>query len=275
MRPLLLLFALLFTVSATHASVPFLPTSPPEVSDTTLHQLAPNRTWVKKHHTLLVGAASAIAVTGFFIGSYQQYDRPIMTFAQQHRNAFTNETARLVQPLGTALPLHATFATMFTIGAVARRPKLREAAVVGLASFYVNALVTDQLKKNFQRYRPCVTQDSHLFDGASGAGQNTSLPSSHTSNAFAAASVISSVYHDSEWVPPVAYGVATLVGLSRINDNKHWASDVLAGATIGYLTGKATYWGYQRLKGHLSGPRIQLTPAWQNGSPGMAAFVRF
>jgi membrane-associated phospholipid phosphatase len=268
-----LLFALLFSLS-TQASVLF-PYPLPPVSDTSLTQPTPKPVWVQKHRTLLAGTAAAIAVTGFLVGSYQQYDRPIMDFAQRHRSSFTNEGARLLRPMGTALPLHATFATMFAAGTLARQPKLKEAALVGLASFYLNAAVTDQLKKSFQRYRPNVTQDSHLFDGAEGAGINTSLPSSHTSNAFAAASVISSVYHDSRWVPPVAYGVATLVGLSRINDNKHWASDVLAGATLGYLSGKATYWGYQHLKGHLPKQRILLTPGWQSGSPAMAASLQF
>jgi membrane-associated phospholipid phosphatase len=35
----------------------------------------------------------------------------------------------------------------------------------------------------------------------------------------------------------VFYGGAGLVGLSRIYNNQHWASDVMAGATIGTLVG--------------------------------------
>jgi membrane-associated phospholipid phosphatase len=53
------------------------------------------------------------------------------------------------------------------------------------------------------------------------------------------ATVFATMYRDQRWVPPVAYGLATLVGLSRIYDNAHWASDVMAGAAIGFLSAKA------------------------------------
>ena len=38
------------------------------------------------------------------------------------------------------------------------------------------------------------------------------------------------------------YTVATGVGLMRIYNNRHWASDVLAGAGIGILSASLTYW---------------------------------
>jgi len=37
----------------------------------------------------------------------------------------------------------------------------------------------------------------------------------------------------------LAYGIATLTALSRVNDNAHWASDIFFGAVIGYFTAKA------------------------------------
>ena len=39
------------------------------------------------------------------------------------------------------------------------------------------------------------------------------------------------------YVAPVMYGGATLVGLSRMYHNKHWASDVVLGAGIGTFSG--------------------------------------
>ena len=47
------------------------------------------------------------------------------------------------------------------------------------------------------------------------------------------------VYKDNPYIPPIAYGLATLTGLSRIYSNEHWSSDVLFGAAIGYFTSKA------------------------------------
>jgi membrane-associated phospholipid phosphatase len=44
---------------------------------------------------------------------------------------------------------------------------------------------------------------------------------------------------DLTWViGPVMYGGATLIGLSRMYDNKHWASDVIVGAAIGVFSGR-------------------------------------
>ncbi|WP_207432317.1 phosphatase PAP2 family protein [Sabulibacter ruber] len=275
MRSLLLTLALLFLFRATVSAATLGLDTLNVTTDTTFLQTKPELTWTQKHRKLLLRSSSALLATGLFIASYQHFDRPIHVLSQASRTPLTNNTAKVLQPMGTALPLHATFAAMFTIGALAKRPKMRDAAIVGLGSFYINSLVTDKLKKTFQRHRPSNTSDSQLFDGADGNGTNTSFPSSHTSNAFAAATAIASVYHDSRWVPQLAYGVATLVGLSRINDNKHWASDVLAGAAVGYLTGKATYWGYSHLKGKLSKPKWVVTPTWQSGQAGVNASLRF
>jgi membrane-associated phospholipid phosphatase len=47
-------------------------------------------------------------------------------------------------------------------------------------------------------------------------------------------------------VPVLAYGAASLIGLSRISENKHWISDVFAGAAIGYLSGRLVVNNYHR-----------------------------
>jgi membrane-associated phospholipid phosphatase len=66
----------------------------------------------------------------------------------------------------------------------------------------------------------------------------TSFPSAHTTVAFAAATAASREV-DRSWpaaaryVTPISYTVATLVGLSRMYKNKHWASDVVGSAGLG------------------------------------------
>ncbi len=39
-----------------------------------------------------------------------------------------------------------------------------------------------------------------------------------------------------------AYGVATVVGVMRVYNNRHWAGDVLAGAGLGILSTTLVYW---------------------------------
>lgn len=67
---------------------------------------------------------------------------------------------------------------------------------------------------------------------------HTSFPSGHTSGAFALATV-TEILHG-PWFGVPAYLLAGLVGLSRIDSNRHVASDVLAGAALGTLIGLGT-----------------------------------
>ena len=43
---------------------------------------------------------------------------------------------------------------------------------------------------------------------------------------------------ESPLVDVLSYSLATLVGISRVHENKHWASDVLFGSAIGYFVAK-------------------------------------
>lgn len=63
-----------------------------------------------------------------------------------------------------------------------------------------------------------------------------SFPSGHTSGAFALATALTEIY--GKGVGRVAWGLAALVGTSRIRDDKHYFSDVCAGACLGILVGK-------------------------------------
>ncbi len=72
-----------------------------------------------------------------------------------------------------------------------------------------------------------------------------SFPSGHTANAFLGAHLAYKEFKDS--APVLAYSgyaMATFVGALRIYNNRHWASDVLAGAGIGILSVELSYLVY-------------------------------
>lgn len=81
---------------------------------------------------------------------------------------------------------------------------------------------------------------------ANGQKVNSSFPSGHTTVAFAAATVFAKEYNNTPVIPIIAYSAATLIGLSRIAENVHWASDVFVGATLGYLAGREVVNNYHR-----------------------------
>lgn len=69
-----------------------------------------------------------------------------------------------------------------------------------------------------------------------------SFPSGHTAQAFAAATFLSEEYKSKfKWMPYLAYGIASSVGILRMANNKHYISDVLVGAGLGILSMKMSY----------------------------------
>jgi membrane-associated phospholipid phosphatase len=64
------------------------------------------------------------------------------------------------------------------------------------------------------------------------------FPSGHTAVAFSIATVFASQYSDSKSIPIISYSAASVIGITRMIEHEHWASDVFAGAVIGYFCGK-------------------------------------
>ncbi len=58
-----------------------------------------------------------------------------------------------------------------------------------------------------------------------------SFPSGHASAAFGFAEVLRNLYGSGPGL--VAYGLAVITGISRIHDNRHYPSDIIAGAGLG------------------------------------------
>lgn len=77
-----------------------------------------------------------------------------------------------------------------------------------------------------------------------------SFPSGHTATAFSIATVFATQYKDITAIPIVCYSAATLVGISRLTEHEHWASDVFVGGIIGYLCGKQVVNHYNKTHQH-------------------------
>jgi len=100
---------------------------------------------------------------------------------------------------------------------------------------------------------------------------NHSFPSGHTQTAFVAAEFLHQEYKDqSIWISIGGYSIATFVGVARVYNNRHWVSDVVAGAGIGILSTKAVYWAYphiQKAFGKKDKPfQTFIFPGYNNGN---------
>jgi hypothetical protein len=113
--------------------------------------------------------------------------------------------------------------------------KLYRTAGISSEAQTITGLITWALKFGIGRARPYEEKGKSHFDPFHSL--STSFPSGHTAQAWAMAAVFANYYDPP--VPMIAYTYATLMGLSRIYSDKHFASDVLAGAALGYLIGKS------------------------------------
>ncbi len=112
-------------------------------------------------------------------------------------------------------------------------------------------------------------------DGSS----HTSFPSGHSAEAFASAEFLYQEYKDvSPWYGVAGYAMAATTGYLRMYNNKHWFSDVVAGAGVGIASTKIAYWLYPKIQHKLFKDKPVKTivmPTFQNGSFGGCMVHRF
>jgi membrane-associated phospholipid phosphatase len=168
-------------------------------------------------------------------------------------------------------------ASMYGAGRLTKSDRLAAVGLHGTEGLLIGALSADVLKDLFGRERPFVDtiapdpNDWQIFRGFKRGGNYQSFPSGHTVAAFAAASAVSA--ETSHWYPaatyfvigPILYGGATAVGLSRMYNNRHWASDVILGAAIGTFAGmKVVRYNHTHPNGRVD--RALLDVSWTPGT---------
>jgi membrane-associated phospholipid phosphatase len=86
------------------------------------------------------------------------------------------------------------------------------------------------------------------------------FPSGHTAVAFAIATVFATQYNDSKLVPVFCYSAATIVGVTRLIEHEHWASDVFVGGLIGYLCGRQVVKHFNEIHPDQNHPSVSKHP---------------
>lgn len=163
-------------------------------------------------------------------------DQPIADLFQSHKNSTENYISRNILEHFGAEHSFIVMSGIFVYGALKHDDRCISTALLALESFTLASLMTRIPKTLVGRQRPDNWEGNGPYE-INGPFTGNSFPSGHTTASFAVASVLATQFRESKWIPVAAYSVASLVGLSRMYDNKHWLSDVVAGAAIGTLVG--------------------------------------
>jgi membrane-associated phospholipid phosphatase len=207
-------------------------------------------------HVALFTWNDAVLAGGFLVGTLAL--RPVDEhFARRLQDKYTQQN-RFLQDVATTVRTIAEpgalviGGSLYIAGRVSKQHDMADLGLHGTEAVVVGSLFAGVLKYSFGRARPFVhpPTDSTGFNandwqfgrGLREGDSYQSFPSGHTVAAFAAAAAVTS--ETSRWWPsyrwaigPAMYGGAAMVGLSRMYNNRHWASDVMMGAAIGTFAG--------------------------------------
>ena len=181
----------------------------------------------------------------------QNFDINTLRSINLNRNQNLDETFKQITNSYAAVSI-GTPLTLYAVGLIKKDSILKKEALLIGESVAESIFITIATKRIIKRDRPFVTYPE-IEKLTSGGGY--SLPSGHTSIAFATATSLTMTYPKWYVIVP-AFGWASAIGYSRMHLGVHYPSDVLAGALIGsgsaYLTFKINKWlDKKKKKSHL------------------------
>lgn len=193
-----------------------------------LHALTAPLRWRSREWALAGVSLAAVAIAS----PLDEDGRRLMADIRSDRNT---RIELLIEPFGAVGSLY-LLGGMLATGVALDDETLRYTAVEGMAAGLVaGGIITPALQRAIGRAKPREGLPANTFDPFGG---DRSLPSGHTTQAFAVASVIATEY-DHPAVGVAAYGLAAAVGASRMYRRSHYLSDVVGAAIIGTVTGQA------------------------------------
>jgi membrane-associated phospholipid phosphatase len=195
-------------------------------------RLVQGQSWIPT--TAVLGTTAALLA---FDPTEANYFRRTPTF-----HGFNNIFAGNATAVGTIVaPV-----SLYAIGLIRKDSKMQHTALLAGEAVGDAELLTTVLKDATKRSRPAgVPASGNLYDSwfdskGSLLRGNGSFPSGHTIAAFSVATVIARRYGNHRWVPYAAYGMAALVGFSRLSLSAHFLSDVFMGGALGYSISRFT-----------------------------------
>ena len=161
-------------------------------------------------------------------------DKPVNTFFQDNANPTKNDIAQVLNYFGQPIVFVPATVIPIVVGLITHHQNITMSGVRIGSSLLLAGATTGVLKYTVGRYRPNETSTQYEFAPFSG---HDSWPSGHTTMAFALAASASYELHRT-WATVGLYTLAAGTGWARMEQEKHWLTDVGGGLLIGITSAK-------------------------------------
>ncbi|RSK51371.1 phosphatase PAP2 family protein [Hymenobacter rigui] len=217
-------------------------------------RLLPATAWVKRPAVWRVAVPVTLVTLGYLSRNENVLDEMKEEVHEETREHFPNFHTGL-DDYSRHLPIWGAYG-LYAVGMKGDRGVVPFTVCYGLSHALSTGIVS-HLKHISRTQRPDNPADFSSF------------PSAHTAEAFMTATLLHEQFgKDRPWVSVAGYSVATATGAMRMLNNRHWVTDVLAGAGIGFLSAEAVWRVYpaaaRLLPGKL-GQKLLLVPTYAPG----------
>lgn len=226
----------------------------------------------------MLTTAGVLAITGILFHYDEEIDKAFKPI--KDRNPFIKKVSPEFTQLGDYYG-YGLIAGIFGVSAITKNYKPFHTSILAAQSAITAGIWVRVGKVLTGRMRPGATYNDLNFNHDHWFGpfgqfnsKNTpgrsvaafdAFPSGHTAAAFAMATSFAKQYRDKKVVPVILYSVAGLIGVSRLVEHDHWASDILPGAIIGYLCADQVYRYDKKLKAGRQTSQWQIFPSIDQG----------
>ncbi len=193
------------------------------------HALSAPARWDSK--AWLVAGATASAGAGLFLA-----DNGIRRLVVENQDSELLDVADGFDHAGNGLWLSAGLLAASGVGLVTSNKTLADAGLVGMESWLLAGAVSQLGKYAIGRARPNAGEGPCSFDPLALDEDHHSLPSGHSTVAFAGLSGFG-FRTGNPWVAAACLGLASCVAWARVYQDVHWTSDVFWGAVLGTAIG--------------------------------------